>query len=203
MHLKCFFLNVLLCCSNLNVLRYCIFSHHPSYADPAFTKLLTPDAEKEFHHSFSEYFLGKPYGTVQPFDLGRKKSAFSQCTRHQPPQPLSFGNSNLNLRKLEELPYHLIQCQRYTDFVTQCCRSFDWIYKKCKSKTLHDFLDELTFALKRLPAAMLKLGDEDNEGREVLEAAAEEIQLLHSVMVPITEVVERAHSALAIQVIWL
>jgi hypothetical protein len=91
----------------------------------------------------AEYFLGTYGGGIpKPFEyseLQRQRfhldDAKSEADRKIPPQPLEFTDSRgkiirYNLRKLNEMPWHLIRSQRYEDLYEKVLFKYDWLHAK-------------------------------------------------------------------------
>lgn len=105
------------------------------------------------HSNMAEYFLGiygggipKPFEYSelqrQRFHLDQKQSA---ADRKVPPQPLEFTDSKgkvirFNLRKLSEMPYHLIRSHRYEDLYEKVIFNYEWLHAKVSSMPLQSVI---------------------------------------------------------------
>ncbi|KAK0046460.1 NACHT and WD repeat domain-containing protein 2 [Biomphalaria pfeifferi] len=115
------------------------------------------------HSNTAEYFLGTYGGGIpKPFeysDLQRQRFHLddkqSAADRKVPPQPLEFLDENgkvirYNLRKLSELPFHLIRSHRYEDLYEKVMFNYNWLHAKLASMPLQsviaDFEDLLSHA---------------------------------------------------------
>lgn len=116
---------------------------------------------KELHSNMAEYFLGTYGGGIpkpfeyselqrQRFHLEDKKSS---ADRKVPPQPVEFTDSQgkvirYNLRKLNEMPWHLVRSQRYQDLYEKVLFNYEWLHAKLSSTPLQsviaDFEDLLS-----------------------------------------------------------
>ena len=66
-------------------------------------------------------------------------------------QPLQFAcegqkKVRYNLRKLSELPYHLVNSRRVADLKREVLFNYDWLHAKITSMSLHDVLADFRFA---------------------------------------------------------
>lgn len=116
---------------------------------------------RETHAQMADYFLGVWGGVPKPFeytDLQCQRfgleSSTGSCDRKVPEQPLfftdEFGRVNrYNLRKLSELPYHLIRAKRFEQLYHDVLFSFRWLHAKLNSMPLQsvlaDFDDILSY----------------------------------------------------------
>uniref|UniRef100_T1J835 NACHT domain-containing protein n=1 Tax=Strigamia maritima TaxID=126957 RepID=T1J835_STRMM len=110
-----------------------------------------------FHSSIADYFLGiwgggqpKPFKYTeiqrQRFGLTDKEGT---ADRKVPLQPLIFsskdGKVRYNLRKLGELPFHLIRARRNDDLFNHVLFNYEWLHAKLSccalQATLSDFED--------------------------------------------------------------
>ena len=71
-----------------------------------------------------------------------------------PEQPLEFSEHSVhhqakrlryNLRKLSELPYHLVKSRRITDLKQEVFFSYPWLITKLKAMSLHDILSDFRY----------------------------------------------------------
>ncbi|XP_012943969.1 NACHT and WD repeat domain-containing protein 2 [Aplysia californica] len=112
------------------------------------------------HSNTAEYFLGIYGGGIpKPFeysDLQRQRFHLEDKQgsedRKVPPQPLEFLDSKgkvirHNLRKLSEMPYHLIRSHRFEDLYDKVIFNYNWLHAKLSSMPLQsvvaDFEDLL------------------------------------------------------------
>ncbi|XP_034386187.1 NACHT domain- and WD repeat-containing protein 1, partial [Cyclopterus lumpus] len=78
----------------------------------------------------AEYFLGRWSGKLKPVALPRLSLLLSD--RKVPPQPLWFAPGLANVRKLQELPYHLLHAGLWDELRQEVIGSAEWLY--CKSR---------------------------------------------------------------------
>uniref|UniRef100_A0A8P4KHN5 NACHT domain-containing protein n=2 Tax=Dicentrarchus labrax TaxID=13489 RepID=A0A8P4KHN5_DICLA len=78
----------------------------------------------------AEYFLGRWSGKLKPASLPGLSLLLSD--RKVPPQPLWFAPGLANIRKLQELPYHLLHAGLWDELRQEVISSAEWLY--CKSR---------------------------------------------------------------------
>ncbi|KAM3876292.1 NACHT domain- and WD repeat-containing protein 1 [Diretmus argenteus] len=78
----------------------------------------------------ADYFLGRWSGKLKPLALPALSLLVSD--RKVPPQPLWFAPGLANLRKLQELPYHLLHAGLWEELRQNVIGSAEWLY--CKSR---------------------------------------------------------------------
>ncbi|KAI3369162.1 hypothetical protein L3Q82_026115 [Scortum barcoo] len=78
----------------------------------------------------AEYFLGLWSGKLKPASLPGLSLLLSD--RKVPPQPLWFAPGLANVRKLQELPYHLLHAGLWEELQQEVIGSAEWLY--CKSR---------------------------------------------------------------------
>src|SRR6218665_386233 len=117
----------------------------------------------ETHSSMADYFLGIWGGVPKPFQYSELQcqrfgleSSSGSCDRKVPEQPLFYADAKgkvtrYNLRKLSELPYHLIRAERFDDLYREILFNFRWLHSKLTclplQSILEDFEDALGFQL--------------------------------------------------------
>ncbi|XP_014665918.1 PREDICTED: uncharacterized protein LOC106807919 [Priapulus caudatus] len=117
---------------------------------------------RQAHCTMAEYFLGtwgggraKPFrysdAQLQQFALEKRSDA---ADRIVPAQPLFYTRadgtvSGYNMRKLNELPYHLVRSQQFDELYENCLFCFQWLHSKLSccplQAVLADFDDTYTF----------------------------------------------------------
>lgn len=109
----------------------------------------------EIHSNIAEYFLGiwgggrpKPFEyTEQQRKMFQKMEKGGESDRKVPEQPLVFVDENgrmmrHNLRKLSELPYHLVRSHRYEELYSQVIFNYNWLHAKLNSMPLQSVLSD-------------------------------------------------------------
>ena len=114
------------------------------------------------HSSLAHYFLGtwgggknKPFRySLAQVELLQLQEGASTADRKAPVQPLILGidttktphKVRYNLRKLSELPYHLIESKRYTDLRSEVFFNYEWLHTKLTATSIHDVLSDFRMA---------------------------------------------------------
>ena len=104
------------------------------------------------HSNLADYFIGTYGGGIpKPFeysDLQRQRfgcDRMGEADRKVPAQPLEYHNDagkviRHNLRKLSELPHHLVRSHRYADMYTKVVFNYDWLHAKVSSMPLQTII---------------------------------------------------------------
>ena len=144
--------------------------YHRQFIDVVNQRYLTQLQHRQYIHSIlADYFMGKWGGGVKkPYRLSprlmgmlNQKEPFAHADRKVPLQPLVFGlqtnvglrhrNSGVsiryNLRKLSELPHHLIESKRFAELRDEVLFNYQWIYVKLKATSLQDVLSDFRSAI--------------------------------------------------------
>jgi len=110
----------------------------------------------DLHSKLADYFLGIWGGGVaKPFDytelqrqrFGLDSTTGSECDRKVPEQPLFFRDSegavtHYNLRKMSELPFHLVRGRRQADLYDKVLFNYDWLHAKLSCMPLQAILED-------------------------------------------------------------
>ena len=113
--------------------------YHRQFIETAERRYLGDTKTKEARHQLlSDIFLGEySNGAIKPIRLEKRRKDFPDADRVVAPQPLIFGDDVFNLRKLQELPYHLMMCKwKYgtpAGMVQHIMYNFDWILTKLRA----------------------------------------------------------------------
>ncbi|KAL7396393.1 hypothetical protein ABVT39_005119 [Epinephelus coioides] len=93
-------------------------------------RYLTSERRGRSLRILAEYFLGRWSGKLKPVALPGLTLLLSD--RKVPPQPLWFAPGLANIRKLQELPYHLLHAGLWDELRQEVIGSAEWLY--CKSR---------------------------------------------------------------------
>ncbi|XP_071956967.1 NACHT and WD repeat domain-containing protein 2-like [Antedon mediterranea] len=103
------------------------------------------------HQSLAHYFMGRWANVPKPF-RDKKTNEPNIANRRLPLQPLvvvsrkgKMNSDRFNLRKLTELPYHLIKAGMWTECEKELC-TIPWIRAKCKTGRSYQLVLELAEA---------------------------------------------------------
>lgn len=137
--------------------------YHGQFISAAKERYLSDPSHKVFTHStLAQYFLGTwGEGKRKPFRYSVKqlrwlklKTHESKADRKVSGQPLHFGHDshhpstlNYNLRKLSELPYHLLESKMVPELMSQVLFNYDWLHAKLTAMSLHDVLSDFNLAI--------------------------------------------------------
>ena len=142
--------------------------YHAQFIDVARKRYLSYEPHRNYiHQILAHYFLGtwgggklKAYvcnDKQLPWMKGKNREGAED--RKVPLQPLVYGQSdklligsdialaekpNYNLRKLCELPFHLLESKMYVDLKDQVLFNYEWLYTKISALSLHDVLSDFT-----------------------------------------------------------
>ncbi|KAG7513905.1 NACHT domain-containing and WD repeat-containing 1 [Solea senegalensis] len=94
------------------------------------SRYLTSERRGQSHRIMAEYFLGRWSGKLKPAALPGLSLLLSD--RKVPPQPLWFSPGLANVRKLIELPYHLLHAGLWEELRLEVIGNAEWLY--CKSR---------------------------------------------------------------------
>ncbi|KAM9358458.1 NACHT domain- and WD repeat-containing protein 1 [Symphorus nematophorus] len=93
-------------------------------------RYLTSERRGRSLRILADYFLGRWSGKLKPAALPGLSLLLSD--RKAPPQPLWFAPGLANVRKLQELPYHLLHAGLWDELRQEVVGSAEWLY--CKSR---------------------------------------------------------------------
>ncbi|KAF5403833.1 hypothetical protein PHET_02801 [Paragonimus heterotremus] len=134
-----------------------IFWYHRQFIEAAQEYYLSDwNFKQKIHSTMADYFLGTWAGKKKYFQYPKylvKKLALSEASyedRAVPPQPYVFEEKmpnskavRLNLRKLNELPWHLISSGRIDDFYTEIVFNYEFLVNKLKGTSRSQLLADL------------------------------------------------------------
>lgn len=101
-----------------------------------------------FFISFSGKWGG---GRKKHIILNRRKKTLPDADRQVSSQPQMFSKDVFNLRKLSEMPYHLIYSGQASALDDEVLFNFEWINDKLKGQSLNDVLEDYVLALEVRP----------------------------------------------------
>ncbi|XP_039667435.1 NACHT domain- and WD repeat-containing protein 1 [Perca fluviatilis] len=93
-------------------------------------RYLTSERRGRSLRILAEYFLGQWSGKLKPVALPGLTLLLAD--RKVPPQPLWFAPGLANVRKLQELPYHLLHAGLWVELQQEVIGSAEWLF--CKSR---------------------------------------------------------------------
>ena len=124
-----------------------VFWYHRQFIEAARERYLTAKQAKKIHSYMSDYFLGKWSGGVKkPFENkeGEKKSMDRLVAK----QPLLFdsreGKEIFNLRKLSELPFHLLHSENLDKMKEECLCNFEFLLAKIRGTSVPQLMSDFS-----------------------------------------------------------
>ncbi|XP_075997595.1 NACHT domain- and WD repeat-containing protein 1 [Genypterus blacodes] len=121
------------------------------------SRYLTAERRGRSLRLLAEYFLGRWSGKLKPVSLPGLSLLLSD--RKVPPQPLWFAPGLANVRKLQELPYHLLHAGLWEELRQEVIGSTEWLYCKSRvcgvSSVIHD-LDQCSQCMDCTETALVR-----------------------------------------------
>ncbi|CAG2252657.1 unnamed protein product [Mytilus edulis] len=171
-----------------NVIKW----YHRQFEEISKKRYLKNKDEASLHMTLVEYFSGTWFNKPKPLEITQKrKVCYSSSKRGVPDQPLYFSPSQCNVRKLIELPDHLIKCHMFKCFHDDIACSFKWLYAKCKFVSVSSMVEDLKMVLAEMDTA----GDIDNT------VIYNDIKTVHQMLSAGSEDIRKDNSHLAIQIL--
>eukprot|EP00057_Strongylocentrotus_purpuratus_P006352 XP_011660826.1 PREDICTED: NACHT and WD repeat domain-containing protein 1-like [Strongylocentrotus purpuratus] len=108
-----------------------------------------PETKMARHKVLADMFLGEySRGKIRPIRLEKRNKDFHNADRLVSPQPLMFGESAFNLRKLHELPFHLMRCEIMNGvpegMVQHIMYNFEWILTKLRAFNFLELVNDFS-----------------------------------------------------------
>ncbi|XP_035825261.1 uncharacterized protein LOC101859566 [Aplysia californica] len=108
--------------------------------------LVQRDKAPSYHKALAEYFLGLWAGKAKPYsgnDKGSDRLVSEQNFFFEPENSLGDGSDRLyNLRKINELPFHLTRAQQTSTLKQECLCNFEWMLAKLCGTSLRALFEE-------------------------------------------------------------
>ncbi|XP_067654406.1 uncharacterized protein [Haliotis asinina] len=125
---------------------------HAQFCDAADDRyLLQRDKAPSYHKSFAEYFMGKWVSKPKPYsgnDRGVLRFVSDQPLFYEPEESLHDGSDRVyNLRKINELPFHLVRSQQMELLKNETLCNFEWVLAKLCGTSLRAVLEEYSRVL--------------------------------------------------------
>jgi WD40 repeat protein len=108
------------------------------------------DKAPSYHSTLSEFFMGKWAGIKKPFpgnDTGAERFVDSMPFIWSHFFPNGGSTQVYNLRKLNELPYHLLHTSQMDKLKTEVLLNYEWILAKLKATSFQVVLNDIQRAL--------------------------------------------------------
>ncbi|KAH9519361.1 hypothetical protein Btru_075339 [Bulinus truncatus] len=128
---------------NLKTIRWA----HSEIFDAADERyLLQRDKAPSYHKALAEYFSSTWAGKPKPFtgnEIGVERQVSEQPLYFEPRDSKGYGDDRVyNLRKVNELPFHLLRAQLNVQLKQSCLCSFEWMLAKVSGTSLTALLEE-------------------------------------------------------------
>ncbi|XP_053312007.1 NACHT domain- and WD repeat-containing protein 1 [Spea bombifrons] len=121
--------------------------YHRQFIEVVQDSYLTVTEKAKRHYTLSEYFMGKwSQGTKRPIHLPLIKK-YMDADRKVAPQPLWFSDDVPNLRKMSELPYHLLKAERIEDLQRDILGNLNWIASKIVSCGINSVIKDFEMSV--------------------------------------------------------
>ena len=123
--------------------------YHRQFFETASQRYLLPSDKYERHALLATYFEGKwSNGKYNPVFLSHRQLMIENADRQIASQPLKFSESVHNMRKLSELPFHLVGSLNCKQFKLLVSFNFHWLLAKLIalpfSNLIYDFSQALS-----------------------------------------------------------
>ncbi|CAN9500293.1 unnamed protein product [Ophioblennius macclurei] len=115
------------------------------------TRYLTPERKGRSHRNMADYFLGRWAGKLKPASLPGLSLVLSD--RKVPPQPLWFAPGLANVRKMKELPYHLLHADMWEELQQEVIGNADFLFSKTQVCGISSVTSDLDHIAKQLDCA--------------------------------------------------
>lgn len=132
------------------------WSHGQFYEAASDRYLKNRDKAPSYHKAMAEYFMGEWADKPKPYG-GSSRGALRLVS----PQEMYFDSKNgeeeeryYNVRKTNELPYHLLNSQQMDRFKTHTLCNFEWVLAKLCGTSLRELVEEYQTALQVDPNDM-------------------------------------------------
>ena len=122
-----------------------VFWYHRQFIEAARERYLTEEQAMKIHANMSDYFLGKWSGGMKKPFVNKEGKEMSM-DRLVPKQPLVFdsreGKEIYNLRKLSELPFHLLYSGNLEKMREECLCNFEFLLAKLQGLSLQVLISD-------------------------------------------------------------
>ncbi|XP_063311499.1 NACHT domain- and WD repeat-containing protein 1 [Pelobates fuscus] len=131
--------------------------YHRQFIEVARDMYLTGSEKIKLHRTMAEYFMGTwSMGKKRPIYLALIKKSLN-ADRKVAPQPLWFSGDRPNLRKMSELPYHLLKANRFGELESKVLGDMDWIVSKIVSCGINSVIKDFEMSVGSLDNDQLHL----------------------------------------------
>ena len=131
-----------------------IYWYHRQFIEAAQNRYIPSDAVV-LHSKMADFYRGTWHGKEKPFtytdfQMRRLKltNPDSQAERYVSAQPMVYTDgkdTRFNVRKLNNLPYHLANAGKMDVLKTECLFNYDWLHTKLLATSVQSIMDDLAF----------------------------------------------------------
>ncbi|KAM9330625.1 NACHT domain- and WD repeat-containing protein 1 [Gastrophryne carolinensis] len=131
--------------------------YHRQFIEVSHDIYLSPPEKKKRHHTMAEYFLGTwSMGIKRLIHLPLLKKSLT-ADRKVAPQPLWFSEDVPNLRKMSELPYHLLNAGDIDILQLEILGNMNWIASKIVACGINSIIKDFDMCVKCINNDEVKL----------------------------------------------
>ena len=131
-----------------------VFWYHRQFVEAARERYLADGQAIKIHINMGEYFLGKWSGGVKKPFVNKEGKEMSM-DRLVPKQPLMFDSREdqeiFNLRKLSELPFHLLHSGNLEQMKQECLCNFEFLLAKLRGTSIQVLISDFSSYLDAKP----------------------------------------------------
>ena len=131
---------------------------HGHFSEAADERYLNQrDKAPSYHKAMSEYFMGVWVCKPKPYtgnDKGVLRYVTSQPLYWEPEEEANVDGSDrvYNLRKINELPHHLLRSQQLAQYKSETMCNFEWVLAKLCGTSLRSLVEEYHIGLELEPS---------------------------------------------------
>ncbi|XP_075681436.1 NACHT domain- and WD repeat-containing protein 1 [Rhinoderma darwinii] len=131
--------------------------YHRQFIEVAHDIYLSGSEKTKRHRTLADYFMGTwSLGTKRPIHLPLIKKTLS-ADRKVAPQPLWFSEDLPNLRKMSELPYHLLNAGCTNKLQREILGNMNWISSKIVSCGINSMIKDFDMCMQHMKNEQAKL----------------------------------------------
>ncbi|CAH1801102.1 unnamed protein product [Owenia fusiformis] len=121
--------------------------YHRQFIEVARQRYLCDEMKQKIHSELADMFLGVwSNGRKKELYLTKRKETFF-ADRKVEPQPLFYEGGYYNMRKLNELPLHLLKSGRHEELVDVCFGNFEWIVTKVTAMNILEVIRDIDMVI--------------------------------------------------------
>ncbi|XP_069820529.1 NACHT domain- and WD repeat-containing protein 1 [Dendropsophus ebraccatus] len=131
--------------------------YHRQFIEVAHNIYLSGSEKTKRHRILADYFMGTwSLCRKRPINLPLLKKSLN-ADRKVAPQPLWFSGNLPNLRKISELPYHLLHAGRFDELQKEVLGNMNWISSKIISCGINSLIKDFDMSVESMKNEEAKL----------------------------------------------